>query len=793
MGRDDRRREPGKEEFQNHISFLVQTAVEDKTVRGLEAQESILQALRVGEQYLPLLIVEKATDTLVFKGGDVTVHYGCQLIDQVLSEAEKLDRYKNAAVKVTPQVTKTIEGILVNSSLLAANPNFLRMQSERHKRFVDEVLPSVKKQIDAGSKTVHISFSQNAEVVEPGKVLIKIDGANLDGQGRRLLEQWSIWSIALAQTSNNDSIIEDSELRDYLVDLLRTEPDVESYTHLPPLFIDKYGDISLADIDQMGYPLSEEEYKRVTEYVIGISSVDRNNVRYGRLGTIDMLFSAPNVFHGLIESKKINNKRILAVINSWQEQFLWNFIFGSEQQDIEEQTKRAVQALPSYVTDMLLVAGLPIYVTRPHVANPYYSVGNLDLYINLMHPFVREALRRIWEQPDFGNQSFMSSDLIAREYYMDTVLPALKKRAAAFGKAGELREVIAVLEKEMSEKEYSKNYIRELRETFEYMCGKEFLERLGQHSQELTEVAQSTWDSIFQKDIHYLPIQEGFEILSFSDGSTPEVVGLKDVMVRRIGDPIDWKINFRFNLKAGGAVINGILDKSGNFSCELPLEENVPQLFLLIRHIAILTFHDLVIQEKSEASKKKQKDQGNQDAQENGNVPVSTSYDGVIEIIKSRGGSLPRVQRDTDLIDRVYKITGSAPRRVEIHKMTLQGVRAYLEGIGEYEISVGSDPNDEKYEENLDFYTSWLEETRKVAHQTSKTKRENVPARFQLNWILDPVTGEKRYLETWVVEHTKPKPTEEELHSLIKIFERYYKHSSALASLDQMKPWFIGE
>lgn len=86
-----------------------------------------------------------------------------------------------------------------------------------------------------------------------------------------------------------------------------------------------------------------------------------------------------------------------------------------------------------------------------------------------------------------------------------------------------------------------------------------------------------------------------------------------------------------------------------------------------------------------------------------------------------------------------------------------------------------------------------VENSRKKLNRISGKKRASLPPSFQLETIEDPITGEEFYLETWIVEHTSPKPTPEELSSPLQLFRRYYRDSSALASLDQMKPWFIGQ
>jgi len=123
-----------------------------------------------------------------------------------------------------------------------------------------------------------------------------------------------------------------------------------------------------------------------------------------------------------------------------------------------------------------------------------------------------------------------------------------------------------------------------------------------------------------------------------------------------------------------------------------------------------------------------------------------------------------------------------------MHDPYVRGAREYEQRVLMYEEAIEQGESSEVVE----VLREQLEEVRGRSYQASEEKRKTVPNRFKLLTIKDPVTEEERYLKTWVIEHTSPKPTEEESKSLGKLFERYYRHSSALASLDQMKPWFIG-
>ncbi len=196
----------------------------------------------------------------------------------------------------------------------------------------------------------------------------------------------------------------------------------------------------------------------------------------------------------------------------------------------------------------------------------------------------------------------------------------------------------------------------------------------------------------------------------------------------------------------------------------------------------MLVFHDIVVQRKKEK----------ENAQSKTDEHISPNFlQKIIDKLKPKQskGNLPRTQKDTDLISDLYKNTGLTPRRVELHRAFLRGAKIYKETVDAYNDA----RNKNASEEELKILQQQVEESGGKAYRISDHKKLSIPAKFTLTTIQDPITNELRHLETWVVEHTNPKPTDEELQSPKKLFERYYKNSSSLASLEQMKPWIIGQ
>lgn len=207
------------------------------------------------------------------------------------------------------------------------------------------------------------------------------------------------------------------------------------------------------------------------------------------------------------------------------------------------------------------------------------------------------------------------------------------------------------------------------------------------------------------------------------------------------------------------------------------LGSGIPGLASLIRLIGILSFKDLSEAKKTESKKnliRPDKNDRPMDPQE-GDIP------------KSNPDHLPRIIREKSLIDSVSGNKGFKPRRVNVHKMMLRGASEYMGAVELYKEALKGQATPEE----IDWISGQLELSRKSMYKISPGKKESVPELFKLTQLEDPISGETRYLQTWVIEHTSPKPSPEDLKSLSNLFIKYYSNTSYLSFLDQIKPWFI--
>lgn len=394
------------------------------------------------------------------------------------------------------------------------------------------------------------------------------------------------------------------------------------------------------------------------------------------------------------------------------------------------------------------------------------------------HPVMIKAFEDFQSNnPDFNNQ-VAYLDEIGVNFFNHTLVPLLRKRLGELGLEEKFNGELSKLDDYAKDNAYEKHHLIVLAQVFEENCGKEFLDKLSSRSKEIQEVTEDVWGNTLEK-LHFLPMSTGINVVEFSDGSVPNILRLKNIMVFAGGSPQDWRMNVRYNLDNTDFCILGQLDQHGKLTLKAPVEQKIPGLYTLLNHIAVLVFHDLAVQGKSKTAATTPEN-GHGRSDEDGQPKTDN---------KSHQRFLPRTQKDSQLVADVYESTHFKPRIVELHTMTLPGAKEYQSAVNLFNEAIAANVSDDQ----LSWITKELENARKKAHKISKEKKGNIPARFALGKIMDPITNEERFLETWVVEHTSPKPTEEELKSPVKLFERYYKHSSALASLDQMKPWFVGQ
>jgi len=765
----------------SQIPDLVRRSLSARPKDARRAERQLLDMITSDPYFDPTLIAIAEAQTILLTSNDARhISNTKKFLGTVVSQGAGGDTPRNELVfRLNTQIIDTVGRIDKNGRLIQKKNFLKRKLPASYTKIKDAVLgmqPDLQEELKHGTKEIAI-IQIPSEKVSP-ETLTKLR------QQLEMHNQWedSVEDISMAET---DIIQFNTVGRDNLIDLLKTEPEFSADVGIQKLYSKKYAGISLKDIEEMHYPLSQEEWSQVANYLIAAYTHTHSDRKLqAHAGAIIMLF-----FNITNSDKNIayRNENMLANINSWQELFTYFLIFG-QNQEVDTQIKTMVLSTPNHIKLSSLIFAC---CTNTIIMAPRYEEAKASQILEY-HPLFNQALQyylTYHSEQDASGLLYTAAE-IGEEYFREVLLPQLKKRLNALGIDDRFDEEIKRLEQDI----FSEQQLIFIKAVFEKNAGQEFLEKLQIYSQDVQEITKSVWQDALEK-IHFLPMQEGENILEFSEESIPNTLGLKSISMTTVGSPQDWKIRAVFQPINIPFAVAAHLTQNGKLDFKAPIEQEMPGLYAMLNHIAVLTFHDLVVQEKKERERRtvvpnqEAKTQESQTLSLDGNV----SDEDMQEDIQSKSShprGLPRVQSDRELIRYVYEATGRTPRKVELHKRPLQRIGDYQTAVDLYQeaITTGNISEDE-----INWIADQLNNARKKVYRISEQKRINVPAQFRLKTIQDPITKEDLYLETWVVEHSNPKPTPEELASHVRIYERYYKNSSALASLDQMKPWFVGQ
>lgn len=762
-------------DFNRRIPRLVTDIISGSESFSKRAKQGLLLGIAESESYDPVLIAIAEIQRELIRGGRPKIlKRGIELIEDVLAQGEMVRRERES-------ISINAVDPLTREALSAIAPNHARML--RQSPYGSTVMRSFLPDTYLEFAERHVPMLMDAVEQDVEKLYIlhsgsKDESAKVLQQSANLIQ----WQKECNPLINSDYIYTDPIARDRFVDLLRVEPEIEVKGFRKPRIFDEavYG-ITLTDIEGFSTPLSTDDYLSISLYLIGSfsqhgSTAEERDLLTNKRRSLSLLFGLPTLLHGHFESFDIKNKKLFSVINEWLELCAAMMLIPTKQDDkiVKEPMKELLTVAPDLFRISMLAFSIPAFIYRPHIYKASFNYS--DPYAILSSILPAEALN-VFENQIPTDQGFFQSEDLPLRYLHEIAIPKLRETLSEFG-LPQLGRFIDILEQNNTPEIVRAHRAKEIKDSFDYLAGETFVAKLKDNPKQLKEQTEIAWDSIFEgKGMHYLPLADGINRVTFSIGSTPEIIGLAGIDMMRVGTPQDWAISVRFNLKRGGSVIVGTLDRDGKFTTEQEIEDQVPGLSLLLNDIAILVFKDLVIQREVEESlgKKHSKDKNKG---LNGHIVSSSEQLGV----------LPREQSDEHLMAVVSKFkTGRPPRKVEIHKANLRGRKEYLEAVKTYQQAMFSGSPEEQQRSLFE-----LEKARAASFNASKEKVATVPVRFKLEEIEDPVTKEVRYVQTWVIEHTNPKPTPEELASLTKLYIKYYKGASSLAFLDQLKPWFVG-
>ena len=215
-----------------------------------------------------------------------------------------------------------------------------------------------------------------------------------------------------------------------------------------------------------------------------------------------------------------------------------------------------------------------------------------------LHPVLLQALTNYQEtRPDQEN---VYSDEIATNYLNNTIVPQLEQRLRELGVGEKFKDEIARIKNHTKENPYSKLHLDVIKQIFEKAVGGEFLEKLATHSEDIRQITRKAWEDAMAQ-MHFLPMENGENIIEFSDNSVPNILGMRSIKMIRFGQNQDWKIAVKYSLLSRTNFdLLATLDQKGTLTFRTNLQQEIPGLYDLLNHIAVLTFHDLVVQKINE-------------------------------------------------------------------------------------------------------------------------------------------------------------------------------------------------
>lgn len=757
--------------FYREIPSLVRDITSGSRSLSQRSKDRLFSRIRETASYDPVVLAVAEIQQLLLHTPQRRVVLGSlSLLDDVIfAGGEPRETNEQIVLNVDqPVVIQAVDRIIANHPRLLGSTGFKEYLPPNYFSLVEKTAPFARRNFEDGVDKV--IMLQRSAVANPDKV---------EDDSRAYLA----WRREVVMMMNSDEIYATPPARDRYVDLLKDVPaSGVGVMGKEKVFDDKFNGVSLRDIEALLVPLSWDDFQKITTYLSeAFSRTDLNEISLADYQHhLSLIFPIPTVLHGQFEALDLNNKKLFSVVNSWVEAMWSNLLIDHDEARLEPIKKLFLASTHSFKA-ALITAGLPSTIIRPHIHDARYNGQNYKEFV-FSKPLMLLSLANANAQEEIGSTgAFPQTDDILSMFLTDEVIPMVEDILEKWGLLDEFRETVNLLAQHHSIEDMKNLRAREIKESFIHLVGEEFMEKLRTNSAELVQQTQDAWDSIFDGDgMHYIPSLGVINRVSFSKDSTAEMMGLGSVDLRRFGDLQNWKVAVRFTLKKGGSVITGILDNNGKFETEKVIEESVPGLSLLLNDVAVLVFKDLVLQK--EAEEKSRKDGSGKDKKQKGEnlgtFPLSEQH-----------GMLPRIQSDKELIDVVSKYkTNKPPRRVDIHKASLRGRKEYLAAIASYQQVVTSG-SDEAIREKI----IQLEAARGASYKASQDKVKSVPIRFKLEEVTDPVTHEVRHLQTWVIEHSNPKPNDEELKSLSKIYMKYYRGASSLSFLAQLQPWFVGK
>lgn len=667
---------------------------------------------------------------------------------------------KTKHIPLSDSVKRLVSNVEKNHERLSKSRRHHAYLSGSYKKFVRNVLGILKEGIAKNEAGVVIAY-RGLGADDP-----------MEKQYQKPHSEWikKIIDLTTFLPSDHNEQEEKSPIleNDQIISLLKEEPRDPSSTRRT-FFEEKHAGLSMLEIETLPYPLSENDIEKITYYLLDTTS----EKKLGFTERIIRHIFVPHHFRGLRTAFNPTNKELTKRINGWLTNAALQIVDYDPNKPINHSLVELLKTYNPITSSAIMM--LYMLTAHPYELDPESKPGD-NIPWEKYPLYEQIALWYTENLPEEKRFDPAYADEIGQKYFLEILVPKLKKRLNTLGILENQTMIIEAIRESVTAIPYEETLLENILIEFSKRCGEQLLKKLETNKERVANITQLVWSNIVG-NVHYLPIHEGYNIVDFSSQSLPSIIGLKAIRINASGNKSVFKTNIIFELQDSNFQINGIINEKGEALFRGNIEKTMPGLHTILQHIAVLTLHDLVIQEKQ---------QKNRFHLHVGERRKTEEHPQIDENQHRR--PIPRQQTDDILIKSVHSETSFKPRRVELYKRYVGHGKEFENLCRLYEYG----KNKGWSEQFLELVKKQISLARSKLWSPSTKKIENIPPLFRLDTTRDPITGEEVYLKTWVAEHTSPKPTKDELESPLKLYTRYYQNSSALSFLDQMLPWIIG-
>lgn len=745
MSVERRKFRPGQEDnfVQRQMPSLTERALQGNKQDKERAAKLLLNGIKQSQYFDSMvLFAGHVTEKYLFTGLPARRMEAASLLGTVFTDIEDtLAREGERILHINKAVVHAARVIIESQTKLNPQPgiapsehmiiNLIRQfLPEGYRHLTESLAPGVIEWSAQGLESVKIRTSKEELIGDTSAERI------------RKLGEWNSWLRNLTSAiTSTEEVVNDKPKKDRVITILKKEP--EEFAQKKPRYERIVGGMSLRDLATGPLPFLQVG-KHIEDWLQSDMSLDI-------AVAADILLSPPTSF--IYEGKRLSpdNRELLKNLNDWQRDFVIKLLRSEDKQEVELITS-ILQRMPKEAAERFVPLVIYSHVVHPHEYDGLYDPANDE----------RRSFEEVLERNQLAQEAYQYSGPVMRprlrtyamasahDYFMENIAPELQRRLEEFGVLEKFNPGFSYLDQLSPQPE--SNPIDILRGVFENNCKAEGIQHLIDTQAERNQIVEFLWGEITKNGIDILPVESGAEIIDFEqdENAGPGKYGITSLALVRSGESADWKVETIFSFRDSDVRLIGVLDPQGTLEFPLFLNEELPHIYSLLKHIALVGFHDItLIRDLEEQSTKATPKVMEPNEEYHTRSPHLKSDQDTIHSIRR----LPR-QRSARLIrDTIRRKTRYTPRIIPQHPVDLPGAKNYREAVRDYQYLVSklNGPGAQKAKRNL-------EEAREAMYKISSRKLAARPHHMKLHTIVDPISGDIIPTQSWKVEHQSPKP-----------------------------------